>query len=103
MGADIVIAVDLQHDAHLMQQDLFSLETPISGGSPAIRLRLRRFSSTWIDVVMISIAVGVTAVRRELIRVKRARRRVCQLKQILTGDSENSVPLLNYRQPGEIS
>lgn len=24
MGADIVIAVDLQHDAHLMQQDLFS-------------------------------------------------------------------------------
>ncbi|MCS5780829.1 patatin-like phospholipase RssA [Klebsiella pneumoniae subsp. pneumoniae] len=28
MGADIVIAVDLQHDAHLMQQDLFSLEMP---------------------------------------------------------------------------
>ncbi len=27
MGADIVIAVDLQHDAHLMQQDLFSLDT----------------------------------------------------------------------------
>jgi hypothetical protein len=26
MGADIVIAVDLQHDAHLMQQDLFSLK-----------------------------------------------------------------------------
>ncbi|KFK94467.1 MULTISPECIES: patatin-like phospholipase RssA [unclassified Serratia (in: enterobacteria)] len=25
MGADIVIAVDLQHDAHLMQQDLFSV------------------------------------------------------------------------------
>ena len=25
MGADIVIAVDLQHDAHLMQQDLLSL------------------------------------------------------------------------------
>ncbi len=24
MGADIVIAVDLQHDAHLMQQDLLS-------------------------------------------------------------------------------
>ncbi len=23
-----MIAVDLQHDAHLMQQDLFSLETP---------------------------------------------------------------------------
>jgi NTE family protein len=25
LGADIVIAVDLQHDAHLMQQDLFSI------------------------------------------------------------------------------
>lgn len=25
LGADIVIAVDLQHDAHLMQQDLFSV------------------------------------------------------------------------------
>jgi NTE family protein len=24
LGADIVIAVDLQHDAHLMQQDLVS-------------------------------------------------------------------------------
>lgn len=24
LGADIVIAVDLQHDAHLMQQDLLS-------------------------------------------------------------------------------
>lgn len=29
LGADIVIAVDLQHDAHLMQQDLFSV-TPQS-------------------------------------------------------------------------
>ena len=28
MGADIVIAVDLQHDAHLMQQDLLSMEVP---------------------------------------------------------------------------
>ena len=28
MGADIVIAVDLQHDAHLMQQDLWSIEKP---------------------------------------------------------------------------
>lgn len=30
LGADIVIAVDLQHDAHLMQQDLLSV-TPESG------------------------------------------------------------------------
>lgn len=27
MGADVVIAVDLQHDAHLVQQDLFSSQT----------------------------------------------------------------------------
>ncbi len=28
LGADIVIAVDLQHDAHLMQQDLLSVSAP---------------------------------------------------------------------------
>lgn len=27
LGADVVIAVDLQHDAHLMQQDLFSMRS----------------------------------------------------------------------------
>lgn len=31
LGADIVIAVDLQHDAHLMQQDLLSVNPPGSG------------------------------------------------------------------------
>lgn len=34
LGADIVIAVDLQHDAHLMQQDLLSV-TPQSGDEAA--------------------------------------------------------------------
>lgn len=34
LGADIVIAVDLQHDAHLMQQDLLSV-TPQSAESEA--------------------------------------------------------------------
>ena len=34
LGADIVIAVDLQHDAHLMQQDLLSV-TPQSGDEEA--------------------------------------------------------------------
>jgi NTE family protein len=34
LGADIVIAVDLQHDAHLMQQDLLSV-TPQSGEEAA--------------------------------------------------------------------
>jgi len=37
LGADIVIAVDLQHDAHLMQQDLFSvrIEDESSDDAPA--------------------------------------------------------------------
>lgn len=34
LGADIVIAVDLQHDAHLMQQDLLSV-TPQNGEEAA--------------------------------------------------------------------
>lgn len=47
MGADIVIAVDLQHDAHLMQQDLFSVHSnnpdtyPVETGSWRERLRER--------------------------------------------------------------
>ena len=52
MGADIVIAVDLQHDAHLMQQDLFSLETPRQEAEEKegpwhtrLRARLTRMSS----------------------------------------------------------
>ncbi|MBM7341129.1 patatin-like phospholipase RssA [Pantoea coffeiphila] len=36
LGADIVIAVDLQHDAHLMQQDLFSV-TPQPEGEEVIQ------------------------------------------------------------------
>ncbi|MFG1172391.1 patatin-like phospholipase RssA [Erwiniaceae bacterium CAU 1747] len=35
LGADIVIAVDLQHDAHLMQQDLFSV-TPHQEGQDMV-------------------------------------------------------------------
>lgn len=33
MGADIVIAVDLQHDAHLMQQDLMPVNTQTDDGA----------------------------------------------------------------------
>lgn len=33
LGADIVIAVDLQHDAHLMQQDLMSVNLHLESGS----------------------------------------------------------------------
>lgn len=35
LGADIVIAVDLQHDAHLMQQDLFSVTPDSEEPAPA--------------------------------------------------------------------
>lgn len=45
LGADIVIAVDLQHDAHLMQQDLFSIrgedESPDDTPAETWRGRLR--------------------------------------------------------------
>ncbi|HIH4761324.1 patatin-like phospholipase RssA [Serratia ureilytica] len=45
LGADIVIAVDLQHDAHLMQQDLFSIrgedERPDDTPAETWRGRLR--------------------------------------------------------------
>jgi len=34
LGADIVIAVDLQHDAHLMQQDLFSVTSQSEDEGP---------------------------------------------------------------------
>ncbi len=47
-----MIAVDLQHDAHLMQQDLFSLETPRQEAEEKegpwhtrLRARLTRMSS----------------------------------------------------------
>ena len=33
MGADRVIAVDLQHDAHLVQQDIFSAQAPVEDKS----------------------------------------------------------------------
>ncbi|BDH45634.1 patatin family protein [Salmonella enterica subsp. enterica serovar Choleraesuis] len=45
MGADIVIAVDLQHDAHLMQQDMLSLSDADNEQPAGWRGRLRsRFS-----------------------------------------------------------
>ena len=50
----------------------------MSGGSPAIRLRFRRFSSTWMEVVIISIAVGALGERRAAIRPICPRRRSCQ-------------------------
>lgn len=36
LGADVVIAVDLQHDAHLMQQDLMSLNLTQNGTESAV-------------------------------------------------------------------
>ncbi|EMH4160834.1 patatin-like phospholipase RssA [Pluralibacter gergoviae] len=48
MGADIVIAVDLQHDAHLMQQDMLSvnlqaeLQNGEAGSSSSLYERIRK-------------------------------------------------------------
>ncbi|MGF2252374.1 patatin-like phospholipase RssA [Yersinia ruckeri] len=41
MGADVVIAVDLQHDAHLMQQDLLSISMPIDETPSDVRQNWR--------------------------------------------------------------
>uniref|UniRef100_UPI0011A59B6E patatin-like phospholipase RssA n=1 Tax=Yersinia aleksiciae TaxID=263819 RepID=UPI0011A59B6E len=42
MGADVVIAVDLQHDAHLVQQDMFSSQTSPENKLPDISENWRR-------------------------------------------------------------
>ncbi|MCS5873305.1 patatin-like phospholipase RssA [Klebsiella pneumoniae subsp. pneumoniae] len=81
MGADIVIAVDLQHDAHLMQQDLFSLETPRQeaeeeGGADGItrlRARLTRMSSRRTAVTPTAMEIMTTSIQVLENRLKRNR------------------------------
>lgn len=68
MGADIVIAVDLQHDAHLMQQDLFSLETPRQEAEEGpwhtrLRARLTRMSSRRTAVTPTAMEIMTTSIR----------------------------------------
>lgn len=82
MGADIVIAVDLQHDAHLMQQDLFSVrndasdhsETSISDANnwrDRLRERMNRmmlkkttFTPTAMEIMSTSIQMLENRVKR---------------------------------------
>lgn len=49
MGADIVIAVDLQHDAHLIQQDVFSSQPPLEA-------KLTDLSDSWHRRLKVRIA-----------------------------------------------
>jgi NTE family protein len=82
MGADIVIAVDLQHDAHLMQQDLFSVrndageqsETSISDANnwrDRLRERMNKmmlkkttFTPTAMEIMSTSIQMLENRVKR---------------------------------------
>ncbi len=79
IGADIVIAVDLQHDAHLMQQDLFSLETPRpeaeEKGGPMqhtrLRARLTQMSSRRTAVTPTAMEIMTTSIQVLENRLKR--------------------------------
>ncbi len=80
MGADIVIAVDLQHDAHLMQQDLFSLETPRQEAEEKegpwhtrLRARLTRMSSRRTAVTPTAMEIMTTSIQVLENRLKRNR------------------------------
>ncbi|AJW28938.1 hypothetical protein Z042_26090 [Chania multitudinisentens RB-25] len=79
MGADIVIAVDLQHDAHLMQQDLFSVHNTHEDVNNAVagnwrgRLRERinkvilkkpNFTPTAMEIMSTSIQMLENRVKR---------------------------------------
>ena len=80
MGADIVIAVDLQHDAHLMQQDLFSLETPRPEAEEKegpwhtrLRARLTQMSSRRTAVTPTAMEIMTTSIQVLENRLKRNR------------------------------
>ncbi|WP_431222283.1 patatin-like phospholipase RssA [Serratia sp. L9] len=81
MGADIVIAVDLQHDAHLMQQDLFSVHSeqdhqPANSADPgnwrerlrerinSITLKKTNFTPTAMEIMSTSIQMLENRVKR---------------------------------------
>ncbi len=80
MGADIVIAVDLQHDAHLMQQDLFSLEMPRQEAEEKegpwhtrLRARLTRMNSRRTAVTPTAMEIMTTSIQVLENRLKRNR------------------------------
>lgn len=82
LGADIVIAVDLQHDAHLMQQGLFSVtpepegpDMPLSVDSWSGRLRQRigRFKSRRMNYTPGAMEIMSTSIQVLENRLKRNR------------------------------
>lgn len=82
LGADIVIAVDLQHDAHLMQQDLLSV-TPQNGEEQAtaaalswrnkIRQRLTGFTQRRMKQMPGAMEIMTTSIQVLENRLKRNR------------------------------
>ncbi|MFC0225822.1 patatin-like phospholipase RssA [Serratia aquatilis] len=83
MGADIVIAVDLQHDAHLMQQDLFSVPSDIAevevdnidvgNWRERMRERINRIMLKKVNFTPTAMEVMSTSIQMLENRVKRSR------------------------------
>lgn len=83
LGADIVIAVDLQHDAHLMQQDLMSVNIqpdPEESDNPdtlswreRLRVRLGRVASRRTTVTPTAMEIMSTSIQVLENRLKRNR------------------------------
>ncbi|MEN5015324.1 patatin-like phospholipase RssA [Erwinia sp. Eh17-17] len=83
LGADIVIAVDLQHDAHLMQQDLFSVTPESSDVNPQsaqpdswrdrLRQRIGRMTSRKLNYTPGAMEIMSTSIQVLENRLKRNR------------------------------
>lgn len=85
MGADIVIAVDLQHDAHLIQQDLFSVHSDTSEAHEAhnadasnwrrerLRERINRMTLKKTNFTPTAMEIMTTSIQMLENRVKRTR------------------------------
>ncbi len=80
MGADIVIAVDLQHDAHLMQQDLMPVNTHSDETSSEervwherLRERLGRFTARKLVAAPTAMEIMTTSIQVLENRLKRNR------------------------------
>ncbi|MBD8213166.1 patatin-like phospholipase RssA [Erwinia persicina] len=82
LGADIVIAVDLQHDAHLMQQDLFSVtpepagpdtQLPTDSWSGRLRQRIGRFKPRKMNYTPGAMEIMSTSIQVLENRLKRNR------------------------------
>lgn len=75
LGADIVIAVDLQHDAHLMQQDLLS-HAPASEHGPTVsgwRSRLKGLMARRVSLPPTAMEIMSTSIQVLENRLKRNR------------------------------